>query len=399
MRLLPVLATGCFVSSMAMRLIDPLVPEIARDLQVSAGSVALLASAFTFPYALFQPVLGSLGDALGKARIIKITLAVLVACYALATLVPSLGMLYVSRILAGAAAGGIIPLSFALVGDRFAFEERQVALSRLLTAILAGQLTGSIGSGLLASMTDWRLVLASAGALTLAALILTAWRLHPRADTDRPKFSASGMRAGYGVVLANPKARVCFPAVFVEGVVVFGFFPFIAVLLEERGLGGIREAGFVLAGFGIGGLVYTALVRALLPRIGVYRLIRAGGVLAGLGLAGYALGGAWPLQMLAFVVIGVGFYMIHNSLQTEATELAPGHRGAGVAAHAFFFFLGQAAGPVVYGVALHGIGEATTLLLGAVTMVVLAFITARGLSRIARDGAAREPVPSSDAPV
>ncbi len=94
MRLLPILAAGCFVSSMSMRLVDPVVPDIARDLHVSAASVALLASAFTFPYALGQPILGALGDALGKARIIKITLALLVACLAAAAFAPSLNALF-----------------------------------------------------------------------------------------------------------------------------------------------------------------------------------------------------------------------------------------------------------------------------------------------------------------
>jgi predicted MFS family arabinose efflux permease len=45
MRPLPILAASCFVSSMSMRIVDPAVPDIARDLSVSAVSVALLASA------------------------------------------------------------------------------------------------------------------------------------------------------------------------------------------------------------------------------------------------------------------------------------------------------------------------------------------------------------------
>ncbi len=90
MRLLPILAAGCFVSSMSMRLIDPVVPDISRDLGVDAASVALLASVFAFPYALGQPVLGALGDAFGKARIIKIALAALVLCLLASAAAPNL---------------------------------------------------------------------------------------------------------------------------------------------------------------------------------------------------------------------------------------------------------------------------------------------------------------------
>ena len=124
---------------MTMRIIDPVVPAVARDLSVSVETVALLASAFTFPYALSQPLLGSLGDALGKALIIKICLAVVLVCLVAGAYAPNVEMLFAVRIIGGAAGGGIIPLSFAIVGDRFPFEQRQIALSRVLAAIIAGR--------------------------------------------------------------------------------------------------------------------------------------------------------------------------------------------------------------------------------------------------------------------
>ncbi|MEQ1714649.1 MAG: MFS transporter [Hyphomicrobium sp.] len=382
MPLLFVLAASCLVSSMTMRLVDPVVPGIARDFAVSAETAALLASAFTFPYALFQPILGSLGDALGKARIIKLSLAVVLVCLVLAAYAPRIEVLFIARMIGGAAAGGIIPLAFAMVGDRIPFAERQVALSRLLTAILAGQLTGSIGSGLLASYAGWRASMVVAAVIALAALVMTVLQLHARQSPDaatRPRFTVAGMRAGYAEVFANPRSPVCFTAVFIGGIVMFGLFPYIAILLEARGAGGLKEAGFVLAGFGIGGILYTALVVMLLRRLGLMNLIRAGGLVAALGLASLALGASWPAEMAAFVLVGVGFYMVHNSLQTQATELAPNARGAAVAAHAFFFFLGQAVGPVVYAFALPALGQGTTLACGALVMAALGFATAHGL--------------------
>jgi predicted MFS family arabinose efflux permease len=379
MPLLLILAAGCFVSSMSMRVIDPIVPGVARDLGLSVTSVALLASAFTFPYALGQPVLGALGDALGKARIIKITLAVLTACLAACALAPSLDWLMWARILGGAAGGGVIPLAFALVGDRFDIKDRQVALSRVLMAIITGQMTGTVGSGLVASIWGWRVSMAAGAVLAGAALILTLWQLHPRPHPDRPPVRMATFLNGYGDVFRNPRSAVCFAAVFVEGIVVFGAIPYLAVILEQRGAGGVREAGFVLAGFAIGGMSYVALVRWMLSALGLLNLIRAGGAVCGLGFAALAFDVSWPVSMAIFGVMGIGFYMIHNSVQTLATELAPDNRGSAVAAHAFFFFLGQAAGPVVYGLTLPAIGASQTLAAGALAMTVLGFATAYGL--------------------
>jgi predicted MFS family arabinose efflux permease len=75
----------------------------------------------------------------------------------------------------------------------------------------------------------------------------------------------------------------------------------------------------------------------------------------------------------------VGFYMIHNSLQTQATELAPMNRGSAVAAHAFFVFLGQACGPILYGVGLTSIGNTAVVVIAGVAMALLGIATGWGL--------------------
>ncbi len=384
MPLLVVLAVSCLASALIVRIVDPLVPQIARDLLADPHTVALLATSFAFPYALGQPILGPLGDALGKARIIKWCLAALAVALALSAIAPSVETLFIARLLAGLAAGGTIPLAIAMVGDRIPITERQVALSQLLMAMLVGQMVGVIGSGLIGSVVSWRWVMAIGCVLVVASLIMSIIWLEARHDAERKPFSIDGMRQGYAQVFANPRAKVCYGAVFVEGVSIFGLLPYLAVLLEARGIGGMREAGMVLAGMGAGGVLFGVLVKPMLRLLkGQMNLIRAGGVVAGLGLAGYAFAGSWPLEAAAFVLTGLGFYTIHNSLQTQATELAPGARGAAVALHAFFFFFGQACGPVLYqfGFANAGLLSPLPILIGGSVMAVLGFVVASQLSR------------------
>lgn len=257
--------------------------------------------------------------------------------------------------------------------------ERQIALSRVLTAIIAGQVTGSLGSGLIGATFGWRASMAGGTALAAIALVVTLAYLRPRADAERPPLNFATMRRGYGQVFQNPLAAVCFAAVFAEGIAIFGLLPYVAVLLEQRGAGGLREAGFVIGGFAVGGFLYTFFVRLLLTRLGLLNLIRAGGLVCAAGIAGLAAEASWPVETAIFVVVGVGFYMIHNSLQTQATELAPDNRGSAVAAHAFFFFLGQAVGPLVYSLGLTRLGAAGTLIGAALLMAATGLLTAAGL--------------------
>ena len=73
-RLILILAVSGFASTSAGRTVEPLIGVIARDLQSDPHTVALIATAFALPYAFIQPVLGPVGDALGKERIMPICL-------------------------------------------------------------------------------------------------------------------------------------------------------------------------------------------------------------------------------------------------------------------------------------------------------------------------------------
>ena len=117
-------------SNIALRLVDPLVPTIAGEFGLSVTTVATLATAYALPYALFQPVLGPVGDAIGKALLIRASLVVLACGLVMCALAPNFPSLVAARIICGMAAGGIIPAAFAMIGDRIPMADRQVATAR-----------------------------------------------------------------------------------------------------------------------------------------------------------------------------------------------------------------------------------------------------------------------------
>ena len=372
MPFLVALSLCCFAAALIIRMVDPLIPDIAREFAARPENMALLASAFAFPYALGQPILGPLGDAIGKARIIQGCLIVLTLALALSAIATSPETLFAARIMAGFAAGGTVPVSLAMVGDRVGVAERQVALSRLLVAMLTGQLTGALGAGVAGSYLGWRAVMWIGCGVILGAALLASRYLTPRQAIVRKPFNLTSVIDGYKLVFKNPSAKICYGAVFIGGMCLFGLLPHVATLLEARGAGSVKEAGFVIAGAAIGGVIYALFVRKILSLLGgQMNMIRAGGIVAAVGLALCALNLTWPQEMTAFVIIGVGFYMVHNSLQTQATELAPTARGAAVSLHAFSFFMGQAAGAPVFGLGFSNFGPSITLGIAAATMALL----------------------------
>ena len=117
--LLFVLSLCGFSDALATRLLDPLITSIAADFATSVGVVALLSSTFALPFGLSQPFLGPAGDTFGKVVVIKAATAVLALCLLASALAPDLMVLFISRILGGVAAGGIMPVCMALIGDSF----------------------------------------------------------------------------------------------------------------------------------------------------------------------------------------------------------------------------------------------------------------------------------------
>ena len=382
MPLLFILGLGGLVSALSVRIVEPMVPLLASSLSVDVHSIAILSSAFSLPYALGQPFLGPLGDSRGKERIIVLCLAILALSLLAAALTQSYPLLFACRVIGGLAAGGIIPLQLALIGDTSSMATRQVAISRYLVMVVSGQIIGAPMAGLISDIFGWRAVFLCAMAAVAIVAALSFRTLHP----DRSKSAASrppiGIKEGYAKVLANPKARICYAAVFLEGLFVFGYFPYVSAGLIANNLGGVREGGFVIGGIGIGGVIFSLLAGRLLARFGRRKLMMVGGAIV---LVAFLADGqifSWQAQLAAFAGIGTGFYMLHSALQTEATELAPEVRGSAVALHAFFFFIGQAVGPFFYGWALPEIGVTGVTALAGTVVCIVAVTASLLLSRI-----------------
>jgi predicted MFS family arabinose efflux permease len=389
-RLVALYGLTVFATNLAARSLDPILPEIARDFAVGIDTVALLASAFTLPYALIQPILGPVGDALGKRRIIAVaavlTGVALVAC----ALAPALGFLFVARALAGAAAGGVYPLVIATFGDRVPLAQRQVALSRMSAFGMGGQIAGGMLSGLVHGVVDWRGIIAGGASMVLAVGLVLWLDLRREPDPPPARLDAATAAQRYVEIIRLPAARLLYMAVAVEGLFTFGLFPYVAALMSGWGIGGPVQAGLALGAFGAAGVAYTFVAGPLLTRLGVPMMLRLAGLLTGLGFAAIAVTGwiagaggspgLWPVVAGMFA-IGMGFFGMHNSIQNRVTEVAPKARGSAVALHAFSFFTGQSLGPVLFGTTLAVLGAGPALLTCGAGMLALGLVLSRKFSR------------------
>src|SRR5262252_9433293 len=380
-RVLGLSMLAVFATTLFVRAVDPVIPRIADHFAMDPRTVALLASAFSLPYAIMQPVLGGLADAWCKTRLMTWSLVALVISAAIGAFAQDFSVLLLSRVMSAIVAGGAFPISVAIAADLVSVEKRQVAVSRMLGAAMIGNVLGSPAAGTAADLIGWRGVFIGMGALATIAVIAAIVGFRGVASSGAARIDVKSLPAMYGAIFRHPLAKICYGAVLVEAICLFGLIPYVAGLLAAAAEVRAIIAGVVIAGFGVGGIIYASSVSILLARLGERRLMLAGGTLMGVGLAAIALQPPWPLQCLNFVVIGLGFYMLHGVIQIYASELAPAARGSAMAMHSASFFLGNALGPVVYGVALATAGLGATVVTAGAVLIGVGLVCARTLRR------------------
>jgi predicted MFS family arabinose efflux permease len=367
------LSAASFASVATMRAADPLLPQVAREFGVSAGDASIIATAFALAYGFCQLVYGVLGDRFGKYRLVALATLASAVTVTSAAFADSLAMLGTARLAGGATAAAIVPLSMAFIGDHVPYERRQTVLARFLTGTILGIVSGQVLGGVLGEMVGWRAVFLLLGALFLAigALLLgelRSTRMPPPLLTS--SISARSLIHAYAVLLRRPWARVVLVTVCAEAFLFYGAFIFVGAYLHEVFELDYASVGVRLGFMGLGGLLYALTVRRLVHALGERGLALYGGITLALGFVVVATG-ALPAMAPAIALLGLGLHMLHNTLQTHATQMAPEARGLAVSTFANVLFMGQAAGVWLSGTIIDRIGFAPVFIAAGVALLAV----------------------------
>ncbi|MFG6176245.1 MFS transporter [Halomonas sp. THAF12] len=380
----PLLALAGFASMASMRLTDAMLPALSTAFDRPVAEVAQNITAFAIAYGVMQLVYGPLGDRYGALRVIGLTTLACAIGALGSALAGSLPALLIFRTLNGATAAAIIPLSMAWVGDNVPYERRQVTLVHMLSGTVLGLVAGQSLGGWLAETIGWRsaFLLLTGLFLLVGGGMLVALRRRPAVKTaHQGGLERVSFIARLSGILAISRARCILVLVFLEGTAAFGSLAFVASHLHARLGVTLTQAGLMVALFGAGGLLFAMLARRLVSGLGEVGLAILGGSLMGAGFTGLALAPLpLPAAMAAFSA-GLGFYMLHSTLQTHATQMAPSARGTAMAVFAGCLFLGQSLGVGLGGVVLRLAGAEVLLAATGLWLFVLGLAFALKLRR------------------
>lgn len=147
-----VLAVSVSSFALLQSLIVPVLAGIEQEFDTDQATVTWVLTGYLLSASIATPLLGRIGDVVGKTRMLAVTLAALSLGSLAAALAPSIGWLIAARVLQGAG-GGVLPLAFGIARDEFR-DRVSTALSVLasLTAVgfgfgivLAGPIVDHLG--------------------------------------------------------------------------------------------------------------------------------------------------------------------------------------------------------------------------------------------------------------
>jgi len=380
------LSFATFSSMAVQRICDAMLPELARVFSVSLGQAAQVVSVFAVVYGAAQLFYGPMGDRLGKFRIVTFATLACSVGSVVAVFASSLSMLVVARVMVALGAAAIIPLAMAWVGDMAHEAQLQETLAKVGLGSTLGIVGGQLLGGLLTDVLGWRWAFGFMAVLFLVvgSLLFVNWRAQQRVvaeSTEDKQVLRPGFVAQALTIITGRWSRVVLIVAFMEGATGFGVLAVWASHLHDALGLSLTSAGAIVALFGLGGVAYMATARHLISRLGQPGLTKLGGALVGVAALVVAFTPYWVLALPACLVGGFGFFMLHNTLQTNAAQMTPEARGTAVSLFAASLFLGQSVGVFFAAKLIDRMGSGAVVAAGGVLVLAVGVYFSAALGR------------------
>ncbi|MBB4907873.1 MFS transporter [Actinophytocola algeriensis] len=339
---LRLLQVGAFTSQFDRLMIAPMLVVIAAEMDQSVEAVSVAAAIYLLCYGLAQIGWAMVSDRLGRVRTMRLALLLAMIGGLASAAVPDILWLVVARGLTGACFAAAIPGGLVYVGDTVPVKVRQAPLTDLMTASAIGMTMATVGAGIIADFASWRV------AFALTAVVAGLLSFFMRRMTEPELGPPPRVWGSLKGVLTNRAALLVLALVLAEGLVLLGPLTFLPVVVHSSGLS-VTLSGLLTAAYGASVLVFARVVKARTAKVAPAMLILTGGTMAVLAYVLLVITHVPAAVVVGTVFLGGGWAFMHSTLQTWATDMAPGYRATAISLFATLLFTGSAIGAAVFG--------------------------------------------------
>lgn len=354
--------------------ISPLIPEIAKDLNVKPGSGGYLVTIYSLFYVICSPFLGPISDRLGrKAMIITGTLIFSISSI-LTGMAQTFLLTMVFRGITGIGAAFAAPNVWAYIGDYFEYCERGKATAIIASALSLGMILGIPLGSFLADMMSWHETFYILGVLGIITFISAYFIL------ENIKVNDSIENKNYikqlKTVLNNKNVEFCFFTTLLVSFSNFGLYTFLGYWLNKCFSFNVSQIGSFMIVGGIGNLVGMHIGGRVGDKIGkkktaYYSILMVGILLIIISMFKHSviLTGIVIFLWLAFG--GASF----SNVQVLITKFSNASRGTIMSFNNSFMWAGTAIGSVAIGLAIDNINfETSSIICGMAALTAFAVL-------------------------
>src|ERR1700744_5128141 len=165
-----ILAIGQYASELLPSLVIPVLSTVQVELHTSQDAVTWVLTAYLLSASVMTPILGRVGDIIGKKWVFVAALAALAVGSVLAAVASNLAVLIVARVIQGLG-GGSLPLGFGIIRDEFPREKVAGAVGILAALTAVGGSLGIVLAGPIVGALDWHWLFWLPGIATVIAAV------------------------------------------------------------------------------------------------------------------------------------------------------------------------------------------------------------------------------------
>jgi MFS family permease len=332
-------AFACVIAFMGIGLVDPILKDIAVNLDATPSQVSLMFTSYMAIMGVAMLVTGVVSSRIGPKRTLLSGLVLIIVFAALAGSSDSVSSVVGFR--AGWGLGNALFVATALATIVMSATGGTAQAIILIEAALGiGIASGPLVGGVLGEQS-WRAPFFGVSVLMVIALVATAFFLPPTPPTGRRTSLADPFRA----LRHKPLLLTGLTAVFYN----IGFFTILAAGPFALPDAGIIEIGWIYFGWGVLVAVVSVFVAPRIQRaVGTIPAVIGTLVLFMLDLLVMAVYADHAAVVITGIVLSGAFIGNNNTLITEAVMgVAPVERPVASAAYSFVRFCGGAIGPYV----------------------------------------------------
>lgn len=374
-----VLAVGAGAYSLLQSLVSPVLPLLETSLHTSQNTVTWVLTAYLLSASVFTPILGRVGDMIGKEKVLVAVLVALAVGSILAALATSIGVMIVARAIQGVG-GGVIPLAFGIIRDEFPREKVAGAVGIIAALLAVGGGLGLVLAGPIVNALDYHWLFWIPGVVVAASAVATHFVIpeSPVRTPGRISWSAAVLLSGWLVALlvavseapswgwasmsviglliaavvlavgwvavelrsAQPlidMRMMRIPAVWTTnlvallfGVALYSIFAFLPEFVQTPSSAGygftasITESGLIVLPMSVTMFVFGVLSGSLSARFGAKAVLIAGSAISILPflILAFAHSAIWEIS-IAMLVLGAGFGLAFSAMSNIIVDAVP----------------------------------------------------------------------------